>query len=262
MICMEKIGEIEIKVVGKLGNLDLTPNNYDIKHIAALLQNVEDLLFPTQKRERPLISYDIKEGSVRHIFKTHAQHVIGFSAVLNKISETQSLAFLESKTASALENLQKHAVERNHEIQIFTSVTNKTELVINASTKFFLPESTWADAEFYFYGTLKDAGGKSKANIHLDTLDYGYLTIETGQEFLMVQEENLLYKNYGVRAMGRQNAETGELDPKSLKLKELVDYSPKFDPDYLKTLIQKAKKKWKGVDKQEWLQNLRGGYEG
>ncbi|WP_239541230.1 hypothetical protein [Cryomorpha ignava] len=50
--------------------MDLTPVNYDISQIAAILKNVEDLLFPTSKRDRPLVTYNIEEGSVRHIFKT------------------------------------------------------------------------------------------------------------------------------------------------------------------------------------------------
>lgn len=76
------MGHIEIRVVGKSGNESLSPANYDIKHIAAILQNVEDLLYPTNKKDRPVISYDIQEGSVRHLFKTSIQTVIGFRALL------------------------------------------------------------------------------------------------------------------------------------------------------------------------------------
>ena len=65
---VEKFGDIEIRVVGKSGNLQLKPDNYDIRHIGTILQNVEDLLFPNNKKNRPLITYDIKGGSVRHIF--------------------------------------------------------------------------------------------------------------------------------------------------------------------------------------------------
>ncbi|HBY67655.1 MAG TPA: hypothetical protein DEG69_07825, partial [Flavobacteriaceae bacterium] len=102
---------------------------------------------------------------------------------------------------------------------------------------------------------------KSKANIHLDTKDYGYLSIETGEEFLKEREENLLYKKFGVRASGKQNIETGEIDTKSLSLLELIDYQPKFDSDYLNSLIKKAKKSWNNINPDEWLLNLRGGYE-
>ncbi|NLT51461.1 MAG: hypothetical protein GXX85_11140 [Ignavibacteria bacterium] len=258
---MDKIGDIEIRVIGKSGSLELKPDNYDIKHIASILQNVEDLLYPNNKKDRPLITYDIQEGSVKHIFKTPIQYIIGFSAILGQIQESNSIDFLDLKTARAIENIQELSQQKNYEFQFSTSVKKDIELTINPNTRFFRKENTWADAEFYFYGILKDAGGKSKANIHIDTDDYGYLAIETGQDFLMEQEENLLYKKFGVRVTGKQNLETGEIDTKSLKLVELINYNPKFDSDYLASLISKAKKSWKGIDTNEWLLNLRGGYE-
>jgi hypothetical protein len=256
---VDKIGDIEIRVVGKSGNLELKPENYDTKHIASILQNVEDLLYPNNKKDRPLITYDIQEGSVRHIFKTPIQYIIGFSAILGQIQESNSIDFLDLKTARAIESIQLLSQQKNYEFQFSTSVKKDIELSINPHSRFFRTENTWADAEFYFYGILKDAGGKSKANIHIDTDDYGYLAIETGQDFLMEQEENLLYKKFGVRATGKQNLETGEIDTKSLKLVELINYNPKFDLDYLSSLITKAKKSWKGIDTNEWLIDLRGG---
>lgn len=131
---------------------------------------------------------------------------------------------------------------------------------ISPDTKYYRTENIWVDAEFYFYGILKDAGGKNKANIHLDTEDYCYLAIETGEDFLKECEENLLYKNFGVRAIGKQNTETGELDTKNLRLLELINYNPKFDASYLNDLIAKAKKNWKGIDPDEWINNMRGTY--
>lgn len=258
---MQKIGEIEIRVVGRSGIQNLSPENYDIKHIATILQNVEDLLYPTNKKDRPIITYDIQEGSVRHLFKTTIQAVIGFSAVLGQIQANKSIDFLELKTARAIESIQELSVQKNYEFSIKTSLKDDYELVINPSTKFFRTENIWVHAEFYFYGILKDAGGKNKANIHLDTQDYGYLSIETGEEFLKEREENLLYKEFGVRASGKQNVETGEIDTKSLSLIELIDYQPRFDRDYLNSLIRKANKSWKNVSADDWLLALRGGYE-
>ncbi len=258
---MDNIGDIEIKVVGKSGHLELTPDNYDIRQIASILQNVEDLLFPNSKKGRPLITYDIQEGSVRHIFKTPIQYIIGFSAILGQIQDSNSIDFLDLKTARAIESIQELSLQKNYEFQFSTSVKDNIELSISPKTKFYRTENIWVDAEFYFYGTLTNAGGKSKANIHLDTKEYGSLTIDTGKDFLEGQEENLLYKKFGVRATGKQNLDTGELDTKSLKLLELIDYSTKYDSDYLNALIAKAKKSWEGVNTDDWLSNLRGGYE-
>jgi len=257
---MDRIGDIEIRVIGKTGNIELKPDTYDIKHIVSILQNIEDLLYPNNRKDRPLITYDIKEGSVKHIFKTPVQYVIGFSAILAQIQETKSIDFLDLKTARAIENIQQFSLQKNFEFQFSTSIKREIELSITPKTHFFRTKNTWVDTELYFYGILKDAGGKSKANIHIDTEDYGYLAIETEQDFLMEQEENLLYKKYGIRATGKQDLDTGEIDTKSLKLIELINYNPKYDSDYLSSLIIKAKKSWKGVDTDEWLSNLRGNY--
>lgn len=260
MYQVEKTGDIEIRVHGKSGNMDLTPNNYDISQLAAILKNVEDLLFPTSKKDRPLVTYNIEEGSVRHIFKTSIQTVIGFSAVLGQVQSANSIDFLDLKTARAFENIQGLARQKNYEFEIKTSLKDTYELVINPATRFDRVENIWVEAELYFYGTIKDAGGKNKANIHIDTPE-GYIAIETGEEFLKGQEENLLYKKYGIHAIGLQNIETGEVDTKSLKLKELIDYSPTYDSEYLNGLIQRAKSSWKNIDPDSWLLNLRGGYE-
>lgn len=258
---MEKIGDIQIRVVGKSGNIALNPDNYDIKHIASLLQNVEDLLYPNNKKGRPIITYDIKQGSVLHVFKTSLQAVIGFNAILSQIRLQNNIDFLELKTARALEEIQKISWKKNYEFQIKTSLAKNFSFNITSSTGFIRTKTTWVDAELYFYGMLKDVGGKNKANVHLDTDDYGYLSIETEEGFLKKRKENLLYKNYGVRAMGKQNVDTGEIDPKSLKLMELIDYDPKFDNEYLETLIVKAKKNWKGINAEDWLTDMRGAYE-
>lgn len=258
---MEKLGEIEIRVTGKSGNRDLKPESFDIKHLAELLKDVEDMLYPVSKKERPLISYDVQEGSVKHIFKTSIQAIIGFSAVLTQVEANNAIDFLEYKTARAIESVQKLSVEKDYVFAFKTSLNDKYDLVISPHTKYYASENFWTDAEFYFYGILKDAGGKTKANIHIDTLDLGYIQIETGEDFLKNQEVNLLYKNYGVRALGKQNLETGEIDKKSLKLIELIDYDPRYDQDYLDSLITQAKPKLKNIDVEDWINNLRGSYE-
>ncbi|WP_239541232.1 hypothetical protein [Cryomorpha ignava] len=186
--------------------------------------------------------------------------MIGFSAVLAQVQSANSIDFLDLKTARAFENIQSLARHKNYEFEIKTSLKDTYELVINPTTHFDRVENIWVEAELYFYGTIKDAGGKNKANIHIDTSE-GYVTIATGEEFLKGQEENLLYKKYGIRAVGLQNIETGEVDTKSLELKELIDYNPAYDSEYLNGLIQRAKTSWKNIDPDSWLLNLRGGYE-
>lgn len=256
---MNKIGQIEIIVKGFKGNIELKPDNYDIRNIIDLLQNVENLLFPNNKRERPVISYDIEEGSVKNIIRTSMQAIIGFNAILFQVQSENSIDFLEYQSAKAFEFFQETAQKQNVEFQISTDIPNSSKVIINKDTKLQRSDETWVDAELYFYGIIVDAGGKGKANVHLDTKEYGYLKIDSTKELLANYETNPLYKPYGLRAKGKQNIKTGEIDKNSLSLIDIIDYNPAFREDYIKSLIDKAKTSWAQVkDADEWLGNLRG----
>lgn len=259
---MEKIGSIEIKITGSKGNLDLSPDNYDIREVIAMLENAEDLIYSGDKRDRPTISYRIEDGSVKHIFKTSMQFVIAFNAIIGQIMQTQNIDFLEVRTAKAFENIQTLATKNNYALRIKTSIDQTNEIKLDSTTRFYRTESIWADAEFYFYGKVTNAGGKDRANIHLSTQELGIITIETPRAFLEAYEENLLYKTFGIRATGKQHSETGEIDKSTLKFVELVDYQPKYDEQYLKSLREKAKKNWlEAIDIDNWLSEIRGEYD-
>ncbi len=257
---MEKTGQIEIKVKGHKGNFDLNPDNYDIREIIEMLQHAEHLLFPNGKKERPPITYSISKGSVIHTIKTTLQAVIGFNAILSQIKiENNSIDFLEMPTARAFEFFQQEAQKNNYEYEIKTSVSEESAILINKDTRFVRSEEVWAEAEFYFYGTIVDAGGKGKANVHLDTKEYGLLKIEASKTLLSDYETNPLYKPYGVRVKGKQNVKSGEIDKSTLLLVDIIDYNPAYKEDYIQSLIKKAQKSWSGVtDADEWLQNIRG----
>jgi hypothetical protein len=259
---MDKIGFVEISITGSKGNLDLSPDNYDIREIVAFLQNAEQLLFPSDKRDRPTITYAMEAGSVKHFLKTTIQTIIGFNAIIGQVRRSQSIDFLDVGTAKAIESMQEIAAKRDYIFNIKTSLENTFELKMDKTTRFFRSETLWADAEFYFYGRVTNAGGKDKANIHITTEEFGTLRIHTPISFLEAYHENLLYKTLGIRATGKQHSETGELDTSTLRFVDLVDYQPKYEELYLKSLRNKAKESWLGkIDAVEWLNEMRGGYE-
>jgi len=259
---MEKMGFIEIRITGSKGNLDLSPDNYDIREVIAMLENAENLLYFGDKKERPTISYRIEEGSVKHIFKTSIQYIIGFNAVIGQINQVQNIDFLDFKTATAFENIQDLAAKKNYSFSIRTSLDQTNEVKVDRATRFYRTEAIWADAEFYFYGKITNAGGKDKANIHISTQELGTVRIQTPISFLEEYDENMLYKTFGIRAAGKQHSETGEIDTSTLRFIELVDYRPKYDEQYLNNLIEKASKKWANIkDKDLWLREIRGSYE-
>lgn len=259
---MEKTGFIEIRITGTKGKLDLTPDTYDVREVMAVLEQVEGLLFPADKKDRPTISYQIQGGSVRHIFKTALQYIIGFNALIGQVSQRQTIDFLESATAKAFEEFQAMAVQRGYTFAIRTSEPNTNELRIDRATKFYRTEAVWAEAEFYLYGRVTNAGGKDRANIHIQTDDYGLVIVKTPIAVLEQLEGNILYRTVGVRVVGKQHTETGELDRSELRFIELIDYQPNYDEEYLQNLRLKAKKNWLGsVEPDAWLRELRGSYD-
>jgi hypothetical protein len=254
---MDETGKIEIRLFGTNGNLELTPDNYDIKDITDMLENAENLLCPND-RHRPVISYHISQGSVRHVFTTSMQYIIGFNAVIGQISQTGSIDFLEQKTAQAIENLQKVSRKKNYTLEIFTSLNNTNRITLDANTTYLRKENTWVEAEFYFYGKITDAGGKEKANIHLATEEFGTILIPTPIDFLEQYEGNLLYRTMGINATGKQHLHTGAIDMSSLQFVRLVDYRPKYDENYLTGLREKARPWITSINAEEWLNRIRG----
>jgi hypothetical protein len=112
----------------------------------------------------------------------------------------------------------------------------------------------------YLYGKVVDAGGKERPNIHLQVEGQGMFVIDAPEKFLAGLKENILYHTMGVRATGRQNLQTGEIEKRSLRLIELIDYEQRFQEDYVKRLEAKASKWLQDVDPDEYLRDVRGGY--
>ncbi|MDP3150374.1 MAG: hypothetical protein Q8N83_14730 [Ignavibacteria bacterium] len=255
---MENIGYIEIKITGFNGNIKLSPETFDIRELTEVIEQAEKMLFPGDRKERPLISYQIEDGSVKNIFKTSAQIIIGLSAVLGQIQTSQNIDFLELNTAKAIESFQETAIKKDYTFEISTSLPQTPRLQIDKTTFFYRTQENWVDAEFYFYGKIIDAGGKEKVNIHLFSPETGTIRIQTPQEILANAEENILYKTYGIRAKGKQNSTTGEIDKSSLNFIELLDYTTMYNEKYLKSLRDKAKSWIGNIDADEWLKNIRG----
>lgn len=255
---MDQRGIIEIRVSGSKGNLELSPEIYDIKEIVQIFDAVESILFSGNKKQRPEISYSIESGSVRHIFKTSFQTIVATSAILASILKTGSIDKLDLPTARAIEKLQADAISKNYVFAITTSEWPGEELRITPQTHYQRSSEIWVDAEVYLYGTLTDAGGKDKSNIHLDTKEYGQVTIDSDKEYLKNFPENLLYKEFGIRAKGKQSLATGEIDMSSLRLISLRGFRPVYDENYLNSLIAKASKSWAGVDVDSFISDLRG----
>lgn len=256
---MDQTGRVEIRVIGQVGNKPLSPENFDIREIRELFNVVEALLYPNQNITREPISYSLEDGSVRNIFKTTVQSAATFITIVSLVQKTGSLDVLELTTAKALQEVQKSAIRTGFTYEFGKPGDPIPSLTISNKTTFHINENLWADAEFYFYGVLINAGGKDKTNIHLLTKDNGVIILATEKEFLQGLKDNVLYKQFMVRAAGRQNITSGVIDTSSLQLLELTPFDPSYNEQYLAKLIKRATATWADVpDADQWLSDIRG----
>ena len=241
-----------------MGALELTPGSFDIRELKDLLTRVEDLLFPGDRKERPVIDYRNEEGSVRNIFTTSMQTVIAFNAVLDQVQQQQNIDFLEVRTASAIEAMQNEAIKKGWSFTLSTGLPNSAELVVDRETLFKRTDDVWVEVELYLYGEVIDAGGKEKANIHVSVPGKGVFIVQTPKQTIADLKESIIYKPYGLRVLGKQNMSTGEVDRNSVQFLELIDHQARFDKAYFAQLRKKASPWLKGIDPDAWLDEIRG----
>ena len=241
-----------------MGALELTPGSFDIRELKDLLTRVEDLLFPGDRKERPVIDYRNEEGSVRNIFTTSMQTVIAFNAVLDQVQQQQNIDFLEVRTASAIEAMQNEAIKKGWSFTLSTGLPNSAELVVDRETLFKRTDDVWVEVELYLYGEVIDAGGKEKANIHVSVPGKGVFIVQTPKQTIADLKESIIYKPYGLRVLGKQNMSTGEVDRNSVQFLELIDHQARFDKAYFAQLRRKASPWLKSIDPDAWLDEIRG----
>jgi hypothetical protein len=99
-------------------------------------------------------------------------------------------------------------------------------------------------------------GGKINPSIHLDTNEYGSITIYTKDYVLKNIKKNMLYQEVGIMVTAKQNISTYEIH--DIKFKQFVEYSPVYDKNYLNKLIELGTETWKDVkDTDNWLKDIR-----
>lgn len=255
---LQNKGQVTIHIEGQYGAEKLTPDNYDITLMQSVLEYAIALLDLDKRKETPVTTFHIESGSVKNVFTTSKQKAVEFASVLALVTSTASIDQLDAKTAVAFEGLQKFAIQNNFNVDVSTSESKEHVVHITPTSYFKRTENLWADAEVYYYGTIVDAGGKNKSNIHLDTKD-GLIMIDADKEILANIEGNPLYRKFGVRATAKQNIITGDIDRSSLRLIEMIEFEPKFDLSYLERKIEASTPIWSGIDADEFLHEIREG---
>jgi hypothetical protein len=257
---MEAISYISVTITGKTSEGDLNPKDIDISETKELLTDVETLLFPnkSEREDRPKVSYEVKEGSVRNVFFIPAARVIMFTALMSEVNKRGNVDLLEPKAAVVIDKWQRKSYSTGRQYAITSSISPDNVFVkINKESQFIAPQSDWVSTSIYLYGRIFEEGGLSKVNLHILTDRYGKLVVDATEEQL-TNGTNKLFQVYGLWVKGKQNVQTGFL--KDLILIDFLTYQAEYDEMVLNKLIDKASENWKKIkDKDVWLSDIRGG---
>lgn len=251
---------IDIKIEGFRQGKQLRPDLLDVDEIVSLLSHARDFLFPEKGKDRPRMSVTFKEGSAVLSLGVDAATALQAQAILAELNESHNLGLLKSKQVEAIEGIHKFVVEQDF-VVVFGITEKLTEgLRIDRETKWVIPEEVWFDEELYIFGEIVDMGGKTYPNVHLDTKDFGTLTIAANKDMLSEDDQNRLYKRQQLRIRVKRNLQTGELKKGSAQLMEFVDFEEEASPDeYLDRLISASKPYMDKIeDPDQWLKKIRG----
>lgn len=252
---MQKLESIQIEIHGN-HEQKVTPENFDIRDIEKFFEIVENFLFPENKKNRPIISYSIQSGSVKQTFTTQKESVEKFTNNCKQIQAKKSLDGLENNFVKAFQSLQEYS--EKYVIKIQSSIDKDFTFQIDKTSNYQYNTDVWVNSEFYFYGKIIKAGGKENTIIEIQT-DKEIFKIQTPVDFFSELKENIIYtKTYGIRAIGKQNLNTKEIDKSSIQFVELINYNPTADEDYLKNLREKAKTWLVQINPDSWLKEIRG----
>jgi hypothetical protein len=201
---MEEKGYIEVKIEGNVGIKPLKPEDVDIAEIKDIISDVESFLYPgrAEKAERPHISYKIEDGSVKHFFHLPISAVLLFNGLTGEIASRNTIDFLDFKRAEIIDKFQKKALEKNFEITFTNSLSEAKTLIINKDTKYFNVAANFIETELILYGKINAEGGVNP-NFHIETKEYGRLTVSATVDQLL-EGEKRLYKFYGIRVLANK----------------------------------------------------------
>ena len=257
---MDTQGHILLTITGKTSEGNLNPKDIDISETKELLSDVEALLFPTkaEKDERPKVSYEVQEGSVKNLFFIPAAKAIMFTALMSEVGKRGNIDLLEPKAAAIIDKWQRKAYTTGREYSFTSSISPDNAFVkITKESQFIAPQTDWVNTNLYLYGRIFEEGGLNKINLHIQTDRYGKLVVDATEEQL-TSGANKLFQTYGLWVKGKQNLQSGTL--KDLTLIDFLTYQTEYDELALNKLIDKASANWGKIkNKDLWLNDIRGG---
>lgn len=177
--------------------------------------------------------------------------------ILGSLSISDDLANLDNQRASILEAWQRRSHRSLNRSYYIKDVDSGTTVRINKDSNFSNKQlDRWVSVQRKVVGEIVDAGGASKANIHVNTA-FGQLTIASDRETIANEEFNPVYHKRLLKISAKENVRTGEL--RDARLISFEDYNPTRSDAARARMHERGREAWADVsDSVVWVRSERG----
>ncbi|MEK7432065.1 MAG: hypothetical protein AABZ74_02945 [Cyanobacteriota bacterium] len=251
--------KLEIRIDGNSEgenfNEKLSLSNFDFSEFQEMISHIYNLVSSINS-EKLLVTYNLKAGSLLNEIEAPEEIIEKLNNLFYSIDKKRSINNLTEKQANAIDYFQKMSKKKNREIKITNTANSNIKLNINPYTNYKIEEDILIETELTIYGVVTYMGGKTTPSIHLDTDEYGLVTVYTNERILKQIKTNLIYQEIGILVSAKQNINTYKLQ--DVRFVRFVEYSTEYDKEYLESLFKKGQETWKDVkDINNWLMEIR-----
>lgn len=255
---MDPINELRFAVSDRVDDVEVGPRHVPLSLLGEFQKDVSEFLKGSGRDVDPAeVLVSVEDGSLA-LVATGLAAATTLWADLERLRAPESLHLIDTKRAAVIERWQAAARQNQNRRYRVADASARVSLNVDASSDFRKVEEVWVAVEKYVHGRIVDWGGKTKANVHLETEDGAVLIVAASQELLAQEEQNRLYRPALLHITAEENLLTGAL--RNPRLLAFDAHQPAYDEGEFQEMVKRGTAAWSEVQNAtEWLDNLRGG---
>lgn len=239
---------------------DVTPRTISLAQFNRFNREVEHFVAGSSHRTlADEVRVTVDDGSYRLILALSLAAAALIEPDLRKLERQDGLLNMDPRRAAIVREWQQRARKNPaYRVEIAVPGTAVRPVIVSNETDFHTPDQDeWSAVELYIRGTVKDLGGSTRANVHLQLDNGATMIAESTPEYLRDQRENFVYQRVQVRIAAERNIRTGQL--RHERLVEFVGRAASYDQAELDRFVEAGTSAWADVpDAVAWVREQRG----
>lgn len=254
---MELINELRFAVSDRIDDVDVGPTHVPLSLLGDFQKEVSDFLKGSDRDVDPSkVLIAVEKGSLA-LVATGLLAAKTLWVDLERLRSPDSLSLIDTKRAAVIERWQTAARQNPHRKYEVADAATKVRIAVDSSSDFRKVEEVWVQVEKYLPGRIVDWGGKTRANVHLETEDGTVLVVAATQELIAQEEQNRVYHPALLHISAEESLLTGVL--RNPRLLAFEAHQPAYDEKEFQQMVSRGTAAWADVpNATEWLENLRG----